>query len=142
MAGYLGPERKTARLIEFHSRHKLQIMAHSPAHYSQMGKLTAKAKEIPIHELFQQYEKLLMEALRLKATVKKNVNVLQHIMGYFKKVLTPEEKIELLEVIDQYSGGYLPLSYRLLFSNTTSASLDSPISRISPTWRHTLWNCS
>ena len=41
-----------------------------------------------------------MEALRLKTTPKKNTNVLSHLMGYFKKDLTPDEKQELLEVIE------------------------------------------
>jgi uncharacterized protein YbbK (DUF523 family) len=43
----------------------------------------------------------IIEALRLKTTVKKNVNVLQHIMGYFKQQLTADEKQELLEVLDR-----------------------------------------
>jgi uncharacterized protein YbgA (DUF1722 family) len=50
-----------------------------------------------------------MEGLRLLATIKKNTNVLSHIAGYFKKQLTPEDKRELFEVIDQYHKGYIPL---------------------------------
>jgi uncharacterized protein YbgA (DUF1722 family) len=50
-----------------------------------------------------------MEALRLKSTIKKNVNVLLHVMGYFKKNLSPAEKEELLEIIDEYRKGYIPL---------------------------------
>ncbi len=101
--------RKTACLIEFHSRHKLQMMAHSPKVANEMGKLVARAGEIPADKLFSQYEKMLMEGLRLKSSVKKNTNVLQHIMGYFKKQLTPDEKLELNEIMDQYYNGYFPL---------------------------------
>lgn len=101
--------KKAGRLIEFHSRHKLQMMAHSPGHAREMGKLVAKAKEIPSEELFKRYEKMLMEGLRLKATIKKNTNVLQHITGYFKKRLTSDEKLELIELINHYYDGYLPL---------------------------------
>ena len=50
-----------------------------------------------------------MEGLRLLATIKKNTNVLLHIAGYFKKWLPPEDKRELLEVIEQYHKGYIPL---------------------------------
>jgi len=64
---------------------------------------------MPVNAVYQGYEKLLIEALRLKATTKKNVNVLQHIMGYFKRQLSADEKQELLEVLDRYSRGYLPL---------------------------------
>ncbi|HPO09969.1 MAG TPA: YbgA family protein, partial [bacterium] len=40
---------------------------------------------------------------------KKHCNVLQHAMGYFKQQLTPDEKQELLEIIDHYRNGYVPL---------------------------------
>jgi len=50
-----------------------------------------------------------MKGLALHATVKKNTNVLQHIMGYFKQQLSPGEKAELLEVIGQYHDHLLPL---------------------------------
>jgi uncharacterized protein YbgA (DUF1722 family) len=51
----------------------------------------------------------MMDALALKTSIKKNINVLQHIMGYFKKNLTPDEKSELLELINQYRDEYVPL---------------------------------
>jgi uncharacterized protein YbgA (DUF1722 family) len=50
-----------------------------------------------------------MEALALKTTPKKNINVLEHMMGYFKNSLSADEKKELLEMLDQYRLGYLPL---------------------------------
>jgi uncharacterized protein YbgA (DUF1722 family)/uncharacterized protein YbbK (DUF523 family) len=98
-----------ANIIDFHTRHKLLIMAHSVKHYGLMGRLVAVGKGRPLFDLYQEYETLLMEALRLKATVKKNANVLQHMMGYFKKDLSSEEKMELNEIIDQYRREYVPL---------------------------------
>ena len=74
-----------------------------------MGKMVAGGKELTIPELFSKYEILLMEALKLKITARKNVNVLQHILGYFKKNLTSDEKQELLDIIDHYRNGDLPL---------------------------------
>jgi len=50
-----------------------------------------------------------METLKLKTTVKKNSNVLYHLMGYFKEELSADEKQELLEILDQYRAGYIPL---------------------------------
>ena len=50
-----------------------------------------------------------MESLYLKTTPKKNANVLQHMMGYFKEQLSADEKKELLEVIDHYRQEYIPL---------------------------------
>ena len=73
------------------------------------GKIVARGKSIPIEELYKAYEVLLLEALKLKATTRKNTNVLQHIMGYFKKELSSDEKAELLEVFDQYHRELIPL---------------------------------
>jgi uncharacterized protein YbgA (DUF1722 family)/uncharacterized protein YbbK (DUF523 family) len=96
-------------LVAFHTRHKLLILAHSTNHYRGLGRLVARAKEIPVREFYADYQSGLMEALRLKATAKKNTNVLSHLMGYFKKDLTPDEKQELLEVINHYHQGFVPL---------------------------------
>ncbi len=97
------------KLVKFHTRHKLQLMAHSPKHLSKMGKLVAAGKTMPPEELLDQYQAFLMEAMALKATIKKNVNVLYHIMGHFKTFLTGDEKAELLEIIDAYARSITPL---------------------------------
>ena len=96
-------------LVKFHTRHKLLLLSHSTKHYREMGKQVAETKGKKISEIFDHYESLLMEALRLKATVKKHTNVLHHMMGYFKKQLTADEKQELLEVINDFYNGLVPL---------------------------------
>jgi uncharacterized protein YbgA (DUF1722 family) len=96
-------------MVDFHTRHKLLLMSHSLKHYSLLGKLVADQKKLLPRDLRAKYEELLMDALKLKATPRKNVNVLQHMMGYFKKELSAGEKKELLDVFEQYKAGYLPL---------------------------------
>jgi uncharacterized protein YbgA (DUF1722 family)/uncharacterized protein YbbK (DUF523 family) len=96
-------------LIIFHAEHKLLIFSHSPKHFSLLGQLTANAKRYKSEDLRSEYIKLLMEGLHLIATVKKNTYVLLHITGYFKKQLSADDKKELLEVIDNYHRGYIPL---------------------------------
>ena len=100
-------KRSRGELVRFHTRHKLLILSHSPRHYRLMGRLVAQAA--PINALYDEYERLLMEALRLKATPAKHGNVLQHIMGYFKKQLSLDAKAELLEIIASYRQGHVPL---------------------------------
>lgn len=97
------------RLVEFHTSNKLLMMAHSPQIYREMGALVAHASEVGLGDLLPRYEELYMRGLALHATVKKNTNVLQHIMGYFKQQLSPAEKVELLEVIGRYHDHLLPL---------------------------------
>jgi uncharacterized protein YbgA (DUF1722 family)/uncharacterized protein YbbK (DUF523 family) len=96
-------------LVAFHTRHKLLILSHSPKHYRELGRLVARASELPIHQLYDHYQSRLMDALRLQATSSKNANVLYHLMGYFKKDLSADEKQELLEIIDHYRQGFVPL---------------------------------
>ncbi len=95
-------------LIEFHTDHKLLIMAHSPKHLTELGGLIGGSRGHK-GDIVAQYEKLLMEAMKLHATVKKNTNVLLHAMGYFKKALSADEKEELADVIGSYHGGTVPL---------------------------------
>jgi len=104
-------ERKASRgnIVDFHTRHKLLILSHSPKFYQMMGKLVAKAKDLPLKELYQKYQTILIESLYGKTSAKKNANVLQHTMGYFKERLPSDEKQELLDVIDHYKKEYIPL---------------------------------
>ncbi|BBO69304.1 hypothetical protein DSCA_32340 [Desulfosarcina alkanivorans] len=105
----LAEKKAMGRLVAFHTREKLLLMAHSPKHYREMGQLVAGGKQVDPVTLYDRYEGMLVEALNLKATVAKNTNVLMHIMGYFKKQLSGDEKQELLELIGNYRKGILPL---------------------------------
>jgi uncharacterized protein YbgA (DUF1722 family)/uncharacterized protein YbbK (DUF523 family) len=104
----LGGQKSLRRLMEFHARHKLLIMSHSPRHNKLMGRLVAEAAG-SLERVCAEYQSLLLEALGLKATVKKHTNVLQHMMGYFKNDLSADEKQELLEVLDGYRRELVPL---------------------------------
>ena len=96
-------------LIDFHTQHKLLILSHSTKHYQMMGKLVAAQKKFSAKDIQKQYQDLLLEALKIKTTPSKHVNVLQHMMGYFKEQSSADEKKELLELIKQYRDGYIPL---------------------------------
>ncbi|MBE7414522.1 MAG: DUF1722 domain-containing protein [Deltaproteobacteria bacterium] len=107
----------SADLVEFHTRHKLLILAHSPLHYSRLGKMAAKAGKSGREGLYSEYGKALMEGLRLIATTRKNTNVLYHLMGYFKEKLSETEKEEMLEVIGDYRKGLIPLIVPVVLVN-------------------------
>ena len=96
-------------LVDFHTRHKLLLLSHSQKHYREMGKLVAEGKKLPVEGLYRDYERLMLEALRLRATVKKHLNVLMHLMGYFKKNIGSDEKKELLDIFEEFRRENLPL---------------------------------
>jgi uncharacterized protein YbgA (DUF1722 family)/uncharacterized protein YbbK (DUF523 family) len=96
-------------LVDFHTRHKLLLRAHSLDHLRGLGKLVAQAAALPVAELYDRYQKLLLEALKRKTTCKKNTDVLYHLMGYFREDLSADEKQELRDLIDLYHRGLVPL---------------------------------
>jgi uncharacterized protein YbgA (DUF1722 family) len=100
---------KIRDIVDFHTDHKLLILSHSVKHYRVLGSAVAAARTYSTERLHLEYIYNLMEGLRLIATVKKNANVLSHMMGYFKKPISADEKKELAEVIENYRGVLIPL---------------------------------
>ena len=98
-----------AGLVAFHAAHKYLIMAHSPQNYRKLGQMVSIGKKKPIEELASEYVALFMETLRFKANRKSHTNVLLHLLGYMKKTLSEESRKTLLEIIEQYRTGMIPL---------------------------------
>lgn len=104
-------------LVHFHTEHKLLLRAHSEGHYRDLGRIVAQSGAADTESVFASYQETLMSAMRLKTTVKKHVNVLMHMLGYFKKVLTADEKQEVLELIDRYKSYHVPLIVPITIMN-------------------------
>jgi len=96
-------------IVAFHTAHKLTMMAHSPDHYRRMGRLVAEAGNLDWEDLRDQYGEMLMEGLKVMATVGRHTNVLQHLMGFLKDFLSAEDKSELTRLIDDYRRELVPL---------------------------------
>ncbi len=96
-------------LVQFHTVHKYVLLAHSPQQYEVLRRLVGQAHRHRPKELASRYGKLFMNTLAVEATVRKHVNVLQHILGYFKERLGAHEKAELLSVVGDYHHGLTPL---------------------------------
>ncbi len=99
----------TAELQAFHQRYKLLLMAHAPDSYQALGRVAANSDKKRASELFADYQKLFLESINRAPTRKQWTNVLQHIFGYFKLKITPPEKQQILETIEEYRRGELPL---------------------------------
>jgi len=98
-----------AGLVDFHARHKLILMSHDQQAYRQLGQFVAGIRKDNLKPAVPEYFSLLMQALKIVATVKNHVNVLQHIQGYLKKELSKDDKQELVECIGSYRQGTVPL---------------------------------
>ncbi|HAS61308.1 MAG TPA: hypothetical protein DCS35_01305 [Vibrio sp.] len=93
-------EPTAGKIVAFHSRYKLTLMAHHPQSYKLLGKLVANIANYTIDDFFKLYRNGLMQAMAIRASRKNNTNVLMHIQGYFKRDLQGKEKAELCQVID------------------------------------------
>jgi uncharacterized protein YbgA (DUF1722 family)/uncharacterized protein YbbK (DUF523 family) len=113
-------------IMGFHTEHELLILSHSEKHFRSMGKIVVIGNELPIKELYGKYEAQLMEALKLKTTMRKNTHVLQHLMGDFKSQLSADERQALVEVIHQYREGYVPLIVPITLINHYAGEYKTP----------------
>ncbi|MGF1773340.1 2-thiouracil desulfurase family protein [Vibrio wakamikoensis] len=105
----MGGEPTPGKIVAFHSRYKLTLMAHDPQSYKSLGRLVANQADYQPDEFYQAYRLGLMEGLKNRASRKNVTNVLMHIQGYFKRSLNKDEKAELAHVIDDYRTGLLPV---------------------------------
>lgn len=101
---------KSARvLVDFHTRHKFLLLAHSERHYRRLGRLVAGIGKNSLRATYEEYGQNFMEGLAVRASAKKHANVLDHLMGYFSEELSAAERRELVELIREFRTGLLPL---------------------------------
>jgi uncharacterized protein YbgA (DUF1722 family)/uncharacterized protein YbbK (DUF523 family) len=102
-------------LIEFHSRYKYTIMAHSLAYYKELGRLVAGVKNQDAKERSENYIVKFMEGLKIISTIKNNANVLYHILGYLREKVDGKIRQEIVDLIEQYRRGMIPLIVPISF---------------------------
>ncbi|MCS6302613.1 MAG: DUF523 and DUF1722 domain-containing protein [Nitrospira sp.] len=102
-------EPDASAMIQFHTRHKYLLLSHSRKHYERLGRLVASAARYTPTGLVVRYGLDFVEALTVKATVRKHTDVLQHIVGHLKEILTASERTELAVVIEDYRNRLVPL---------------------------------
>lgn len=96
-------------VVAFHSREKYLLMAHSPRHYQELGRLVARIAESPPAAFRDRYTALYLEALAVLATPRRQVNALQHVAGHLRGRVGDAEQKRVLAVIDDYGRGLVPL---------------------------------
>ena len=97
-------------LIEFHSRYKLLLLAHSQPQYRELGRFVADIVNWgSLDDFFIEYRQRLMALLEHQATRRNHTNVLMHVQGYFRRQLNSRQRQELSGLIDRYRQGTQPL---------------------------------
>lgn len=96
-------------IVEFHTREKLLLRAHDEVQYRALGRLVADAKATPRAAFRDDYMDRFMEAMRRKATIAKHTNVLQHMVGFLRRLEDEVGQREMMEAIDDFRRGLVPL---------------------------------
>jgi uncharacterized protein YbgA (DUF1722 family)/uncharacterized protein YbbK (DUF523 family) len=105
----LRAEPSRAAVVAFHTAHKFQLLAHSPTHYRALGRLVAEQTRQRPAAFVTEYGAAFMEALAVRATTAKQVNVLQHLAGFCREHLDGRDRQELAGVIEDYRQHLVPL---------------------------------
>jgi uncharacterized protein YbgA (DUF1722 family)/uncharacterized protein YbbK (DUF523 family) len=93
---------------EFHKRHKFMLMARNQQVYRQLGQLVATANKHNLIQVSDSYIQCFMQAMELRPSHGQHVNVLLHILGYFKRGLDSQDKHELLNWFNAYRSERVP----------------------------------
>ncbi len=102
-----------SRLVEFHTRHKLALMAHDVEAYRALGRRVAQAGRRSLRETGWEYLARLMQAFQRPATPARHAKVQMHLLGYLKNNLDADDKAELLGMIHAYRRGEAPFAAAL-----------------------------
>lgn len=97
-------------LVGFHSRHKLQILAHDPTRCRLLGRVVAEAGVRPRAETALDYGRLFAEALAVRARRGRQVNALHHVFAPLSDRLDDTRRHDILDAIEAYRTGTAPLS--------------------------------
>lgn len=96
-------------LMEFHQRHKFILLAHDEQEYRRLGPLIANVNKGTLNEVADEYLLRMMTSLKARASRKRHTNVLMHVMGFLKDRIDSDDKQEMIEVMDNYRRGRVPL---------------------------------
>jgi uncharacterized protein YbgA (DUF1722 family)/uncharacterized protein YbbK (DUF523 family) len=106
---FLASKPRVGDLVAFHSANKMTLHSHHPQKYRALGAVVAGAGKADLESLLEEYGAAYMDILRHKATRKRHTDVLQHLLGHLKKSLDTEDRAELVELIETYRRGEVPL---------------------------------
>ncbi len=109
MQNVAGEQLTAKALINFHTRHKFQLLAHSEKIYRQLGPMLGDLKSEPLESIAERYIHLFMEAMSKKVSRGSHINAMQHLLGYLKDAMGEEDRKVMLEQMDAYHRGEVPL---------------------------------
>jgi uncharacterized protein YbgA (DUF1722 family)/uncharacterized protein YbbK (DUF523 family) len=102
-------EKSMKTLVDFHAANKYLMMAYNQTELKQAGKIVANHEKFHIDDVLVKYEASLSKIFSNLPRISTNINVLMHLLGYFSKDLTINEKAFFLDQLEQYRNRKIPL---------------------------------
>jgi uncharacterized protein YbgA (DUF1722 family) len=96
-------------VVAFHTAHRLQLIAHSPTAYRELGRRVNGVAGVPRRAFRERYAAGFMAALARSATRGRNANVLRYCAGIVERALDAAPRAELAALITDYRRGRTPL---------------------------------
>jgi len=96
-------------LVIFHTSYKYLIYSKAQKSYTTLGRIVANKEKKQLDEILLEYKEEFLKAISLKGNVNKTYNVLLHMFGYFKKLITKEEKEDILQALQEFKDKIIPL---------------------------------
>jgi uncharacterized protein YbgA (DUF1722 family)/uncharacterized protein YbbK (DUF523 family) len=113
--------KRTAEMHEvsqYHAKNKFLLMAYNQNETRMLGNIVANHEKKPFEEVAEEYEEHLRRSMRDPPKRTSYINVLMHILGFFSKELSNEEKKFFLETVATYREGRIPFTSPLRLANS------------------------
>jgi uncharacterized protein YbgA (DUF1722 family) len=101
---------KMKDIVDFHSRHKLLLLAYNQSHFRKCGRTVANLNKQNPEQLFEQYVQGLAHIFNKMPRYTSIINTLQHAFGWISDGLSKNEKTFFLNAIEEYRDERIPLS--------------------------------
>ena len=97
-------------LVQFHATHKYLLMSYSQTGLRKLGQIVAGGSQKTVAPTVREYVDVFYETLKNPSEYTSQINVLHHVMGHFSDLVERSEIEYMLDLIEEFRRGGLPLS--------------------------------
>lgn len=96
------PGWEVAELVDFHTRHKLELFSHDLTGYRDLGRLVGSAGSIDRHELERRYRQLFIATIAVEPTRARHVDTMTHAVGHLRGRVECPVRQQVRDMIEAY----------------------------------------
>ena len=85
------------------------MQAKNEINFCELGRIVANHNNLALETVIEDYSSLFNQTIAIRSSIKKTANVLEHLLGFFKRDLETDDKNQILDLIDKYRESLIPL---------------------------------